>query len=710
MGRNGRSNGSGSQHLRACMRCWKRKIKCDKKNPCGNCANANIECVMPSSSRSARKPRKRPDDDVLERLIRLEGVISTLKSQKRECDETELSSQWRKVSDVRRTMPNPLLQGGGHHAQVASINEESTNAPPEHSFGRLVISEGKSRYINDCFWARIDREIEHLKDILMEPSDSEDDPPFSLMPQDTSPSQVFMFGFSSSNVDMATLHPPHQLIPRIWALFKTNVDPLVKILHVPTMETQILAAKGHLDDLPRGTEALMFAIYYSVVTSLTPTDCVAEFGETKVILSARYRFAVEQALSRASFLDSAEMMVLQAFVIFLAVLRRNDNARIVWTLTGLAVRIAQVIGVHRDGIYFGLVPFEVEMRRRIWWQVCLLDARASEDHGCDATIIMAQFDTQMPLNVNDADLNLDMTELPESRKGFTDMTICLLSFEFANIVRRILHVPPGSVQSNAFAASTDEQKEKWIIEWHQSMAETYLADLDLSVPPVWVADTLTRLILSKMWLMAYHPFQRLDVGAKLSRRIKDKLFLASVETIEYANQLNNDPRAQKWGWFFRTYFQWHSITFLLSELCNNTQGECVERAWRAIEILVQRRFGDAQTDPRRALFWRPLKKLMVNARMAREQALSAEQRLLIPGNADSVAGYPAIDMLLGWASTSDSTSEQFVLPTANSLTIHDTLLPPSQASLGVGSSEMDQDVLLNMGFGWSMTDICQILG
>lgn len=708
------------------MACRNRKVKCDKKNPCGNCAKANIECVMASSSRSTRKPRKRPEDDVLERLIRLEGVISTLKSQKRyesggdvmppslrECDETELSSQWRKVSDVRRTMANPLLQGGGYHGQVASISEESTNAPPEHSFARLVVSEGKSRYISDCFWARIDREVEHLEDILMEPSDSEDDPPFSSMPQDTSPSQVFMFGFSSSNVDMATLHPPRPLIPRIWALFKTNVDPLVKILHVPTMETQILAAKGHLDDLPRETEALMFAIYYSVVTSLTPTDCVAELGETKVILLARYRFAVEQALSRASFLDSVETMVLQAFVIFLAVLRRNDNAKIVWTLTGLVVRIAQVIGVHRDGIYFGLAPFEVEMRRRLWWQVCLLDARASEDHGCDATIAVAQFDTQMPLNVNDADLNPDMTELPESRKEFTDMTFCLLSCEAANIFRRILYVPLGSVQSNnTFAASTDEQKEKWIIECHQSMAETYLADSDLSVPPVWVADTITRLILSKMWLMVYYPFQRLDVGAKLSRRIKDKLFLASVETIEYANQLDNDPRAQKWGWFFHSYFQWHSITFLLSELCNNTQGERVERAWRAIEILVQRRFGDAQTDPRRALLWRPLKRLMVNARMAREQALSAERRLLIPGNADSVAGYPAIDMLLGWASTSDSTSEQFVLPTANSLTIHDTLLPPSQASLGVGSSEMDQDVnvLLNMGFGWSMTDICQILG
>ncbi|EXK24169.1 hypothetical protein FOMG_19090 [Fusarium oxysporum f. sp. melonis 26406] len=708
----------GSQNIWSCVNCRNRKVKCDRRNPCSNCTRAKTECVIPPSSRMSRKPRKRPDEDVLERVARLERTINALKSRKlggiengmppfsRECDEAELFRRWRKVSDASRTGPDPL-QGHRQHENGSSAGEESTDAPPEYRLGRLLLHGGGTRYINDCFWTNIDREVNDLKTILSEPPDSDDDSLATPMPQDLSLHHGFIFGFSSSDIDLTTLHPPHELASRIWAMFKANVDPLVKILHLPTMEPIMLEAKDHLDNLSRGIEALMFAIYYSVVTSLTSTDCVGELGETKSILLARYRFATEQALTRASFLHSAELKVLQAFVIFLAVLRRNDNAMTVWALTGLAVRISQATGLHRDGVHFGLVPFEVEMRRRLWWQVCLLDARASEDHGCDATIVEAHFDTQMPLNVNDADLSPNMTQFPGSRKGFTDMTFCLVGFELANTFRRIQHGPPCSRNSKpSFEALDGDHKERWINECHQRMEETYLANADLTVPPVWAAATLTRLVMSKMWLMAYHPFQRLDGQPKLSQRIKDKLFLVSVESIEYANQLDNDARTRKWSWLFGTYFQWHSVAFLLSELCSNTQGELVERAWRAMEVLVQTRFGDAQTDPRRAFLWRPLKRLMLKARMAREQAFLAEKRLLVPEDARSVTSYPAIDVLLGWASIGRAASEQYAVPMPNATT--QVVFPsPSQATLNVGTYGVEQDVgmVLNMGFDWSITDI-----
>jgi hypothetical protein len=235
--------------------------------------------------------------------------------------------------------------------------------------------------------------VEDIKEILNDVSDEED--------EDASPTnsyeanhQGFIFGFSSTNVDMLTLHPSPELIPRMWEIFKVNVDPLVKVLHIPTVEPIILSAKDNLEHISKTLEPLMFAIYYGTsylpclekllltnvsgaVTSLTAQDCVTEMGEAQPILLTRYRFALEQALARASFMDSEEMIVLQAVVIFLIVLRRNDDARIIWTLTGLVVRIAQTIGIHRDGSHFALTPFEIEMRRRLWWQVCILDARAS---------------------------------------------------------------------------------------------------------------------------------------------------------------------------------------------------------------------------------------------------------------------------------------------------------------------------------------------
>lgn len=121
----------------------------------------------------------------------------------------------------------------------------------------------------------------------------------------------------------------------------------------------------------------MLTSLLGVATSLLPEECFQEFGESQQVLLKKYRFALEQALARANCLDSEEIVVLQAFVIYLIVLRRNDDGRMIWTLTGLVVRIAQTLGIHRDGSHFDISPFEIEMRRRLWWQVCILDARAA---------------------------------------------------------------------------------------------------------------------------------------------------------------------------------------------------------------------------------------------------------------------------------------------------------------------------------------------
>jgi hypothetical protein len=170
---------------------------------------------------------------------------------------------------------------------------------------------------------------------------------------------------------------------------------MVKVLHIPTFESTFHQTVAHLDKVGKAMEPLLFTIYYGAVTSTPAEDCRRRWGEDRGVLLSRYRFGLEQALARANFLYCDEIIILQAFVVFLILLRRNDDARTIWTMTGLVVRIAQALGVHRDGSHFGLMPFEIEMRRRLWWQVCILDARSSEDHGCDPTIFEAHFDSKM---------------------------------------------------------------------------------------------------------------------------------------------------------------------------------------------------------------------------------------------------------------------------------------------------------------------------
>ena len=63
---------------RSCTTCRRRKVRCNKRNPCSNCTKAGIECIFPAPGRAPRKAKKPADTELLARLRRLEGVVQTL--------------------------------------------------------------------------------------------------------------------------------------------------------------------------------------------------------------------------------------------------------------------------------------------------------------------------------------------------------------------------------------------------------------------------------------------------------------------------------------------------------------------------------------------------------------------------------------------------------------------------------------------------------
>lgn len=50
-------------------------------------------------------------------------------------------------------------------------------------------------------------------------------------------------------------------------------------------------------------------------------------------------------------------------------------------MNGMAVRIAQRMGLHSEAHNKEFPPFEAEMRRRLWWQIVLFDSRIGEMAG-----------------------------------------------------------------------------------------------------------------------------------------------------------------------------------------------------------------------------------------------------------------------------------------------------------------------------------------
>ena len=184
--------------------------------------------------------------------------------------------------------------------------------------------------------------------------------------------QEFIFGYSSTMMTLRILHPACNQIMTYWSIYKSNVDPVVRILHKPSAEQIFKQAVQDQSSLNKSAEALLFAVYLSVVTSLRPDECQSMLKLDRDIAMKRYRYATEQALARAGFLATQELIVVQAFTLFLTCARRQSDNRSVWTLTGLLLRMGHSLGVHRDGVQFGLSPFDTEMRRRLWWQICTL--------------------------------------------------------------------------------------------------------------------------------------------------------------------------------------------------------------------------------------------------------------------------------------------------------------------------------------------------
>ncbi|CAH0043778.1 unnamed protein product [Clonostachys solani] len=671
-----------------CAGCRRRKIKCnvvafsgisprDKRKPCNNCIKANAECITPSSGRSSAKSSRRGDlkRKFVERITAIEEITQSFHESggskapdvsdeySSGVAETELSRRRHEVSHLNNTSRTKVTTGEAPRGDAASltpsalISNHNLRPTVETSLEQLFTDPEGGSYVNTCLLDVLQHEVGR-PNIALGLDGRHDQPP--------------MGGVLSSHLHMyesQQLSIRHELVVPLWGYFRARVDPIMKILHVPSMELMITAA-SNLQPVSREAEALIFSISYIAICSLTPDECIYEFGESRDSLTAYHRHSCEQALARAGFIEATSLATMQAHVLYLAALRSEVNARTMWTMMGLALRAAQSFGLHRDGVHWGhLAPFSVEMRRRLWWQLLELDVRISqvslpsldllmlprvEDNGRAPLVAETRFDTQMPRNVNDTDLSPRMDELPDSRRGLTEMTISLIGFELTNTLRRVLlscEDPSGQPAKDLPCQSTGEERKGWVVQAHQSIREKYLANPDVSHPLAWPASTYARLVMSKMWLVVYAPTIIPHEITESPAHIGGKLFAASLEVIEEGNRLDDDPGAGQWRWYFGKTLPWHSIILLLSELSRCSSGDPVDRAWDAIEGLVRSRFQGGRNGPQQqVLLWQLVKRLLIKARMTRERKFMEESRLrgdgLYGDHPMPLDGHPAIDELL----------------------------------------------------------------
>ncbi|KAF7157425.1 hypothetical protein CNMCM5623_001686 [Aspergillus felis] len=606
----------------------------------------NEETKTWEQTKAPRKTKRPQDAELLSRLRRLEGVIEHLSGKKPGAAEplSTVSSPSQQEpgpaspQEDRQTTPQTQSAEIGKCPFV--LDSDPQAAKPrnlEHEFGRLVIDEGRSRYVSNRLWASLGDEIEELQDILDPSLSEEEDYP---SPESSSTLSTnhdgFLFGYYSLSHSLRSYHPPPSKIPVLWDTYLDNIAPLIPMFHKPTVRKLLTDAAQNPNLLDKNSEALVLSIYYVTIVSMSPEQCFSVLGDDRDTAVTRYRFAVEQALSKAGLINTQSLMLLQAAVLFLIGVRREDDTKFVWTMTAVVLRLAQGIGLHRDGTNFGLKPFETEMRRRLWWHICLLDIRSAEEHGTDAQIHDRMYDTRLPLNINDDDITPDMQQPPEERVGFTEMTFCLVRCEITTALKRVSSMCPAGLPHSENAQRPADSCGKLIQEVNKRIEERYTRHCDMNVPVQWVCATVARLILAKLWLIVHHPMTRQSPAtSNLTIASRENLFVTSVEVAEFTRLLGQDQTTSKWSWLFVTNMQWHLIAFVLSELCVRPLSPLTDRAWEVVSSLYET-WGHT-TKHRKGMLWRPLSRLMKRVAAFREQQQQGVQNTPDPNSAPNLS-------------------------------------------------------------------------
>lgn len=351
------AEGGGGPRPLSCVSCRTRKVKCNKVYPCDQCLKAGIHCVFPHRKRTGR-PRRPHQNELLDRISRLEKIVGKVDPADLQKIKGDIAARgsgaggasgtggaggagdaggaggageaydaiWPFISlppahpEVLCAGPprDPVFDEGPREGSSAG-----TRSPPSPDYGAQA-----SQYLGPQFWNQLCSEVEGLKQVLAQQSDSDDEDDLA----DSSPGSQAqtaeqagrsipnsLFG-NTMNISVDQIaHPPSQHILYLCTAYFQGVDIILKVLHRPTI-TKTIEAVAHSPDkssIDKGTEALIFAMYYGAVTSLTPEVCLVNLGETRAVLSARYRLATEMALARADYLNCTTLEPLQALAIYI---------------------------------------------------------------------------------------------------------------------------------------------------------------------------------------------------------------------------------------------------------------------------------------------------------------------------------------------------------------------------------------------------------
>ncbi|KAJ5500281.1 hypothetical protein N7453_009332 [Penicillium expansum] len=531
-----------------CQTCVHKKIKCDKTVPvCSGCSKAKLQCIYQTPPPRKRKRERSQFEDVQERLARYERILH---------DNNLLHASSASTPHGQKT----------EASAVCTRNLTPMPDPQPATSGKLLSADGKSRYIDSvlldggqgdlCEVSNSDQDDSHHEDIRAD----ESTPPGLL---GILAAHAISGAILGSTQSITGQHPGYEEANKLWNAYVQNVEPLCKVLHIPTVTKMVKTVSKEPSMASKSDECLLFAIYHFAVFSMSDADCLREFNQSRNDLISKYRTVVYQTLINVSWLNTTSMPVLQAYTLFLIAMRTQIDSDTFWILTGIAIRLAQRMGLHRDGDTLGLPPFEVQMRRRLFWQLLPLDSYAGQVCGTGILISPNSWDTKQPLNINDDQIFPGMTEPPLEQRSATEMIFCLSRMELSNFYTRT------GVKLKEIGATIQfrdaEDIERLISEVEDLIETKFLRYCDILNPLHFLTTGITRSAIDAVRLRARMPLLITQTITDAQRR---DICALAARILDTTSAIYGNPSMQKYRWQIKAFYLWDALLCILRSVAD----------------------------------------------------------------------------------------------------------------------------------------------
>ncbi|PVH85592.1 hypothetical protein DL98DRAFT_451788 [Cadophora sp. DSE1049] len=475
--------------MQACDSCYRRKSKCDKRQPCAYCQKAQVQCVYTERS---REPTIRQSQlEALEkRLHQSEAKNKALVS---ELAKAKAQAQ----AQAKTPHPTPTTTPSDGFVRPALTPEPSDDQSPARAGGTTVAAEDVTNEVK-FLASTAAGERYYLGSAsgllfadLVKASVEISGPRYRHAPNEDSQEDLDRAVPNNAGAFREAL-PPQQLARRLVSSYLAHdhlcypfltPDTLLSIVECMYNNPSFYQENAH--------ESFVFDLVLAIATAN-----VYKF-DWQMLPNAETHHL--RALSRMTqIFQAGDIKSLQAILLlcqYRAGSSMKDTSASMWHLVGIAVRIAYELGLHRESTYtlkhqsegtpeYLILLKERETRRRCFWSLFAMDRIVGITLGRPFAINLDDIDVELPSQEYDHVFHLPLNEgAGESSINRTAIFVHITQYRI--LCGRLIKSLHGLKQPEHDRRKILETRDKLLADldiWREKTKDLRLLDMNLESP------------------------------------------------------------------------------------------------------------------------------------------------------------------------------------------------------------------------------------